>query len=184
MVAARGRTEVPARPGEGNVTPVRMHNSSSTSPGWLEKLTPVSTPLHRSCRGAGRGRSAPAGGREDVPGHRCGAFWVPAESTPSPLPPSPPHPSHTLPPACVSPPFPSPSHPAANKMAAAWPFCFLPGRGKPGRWDLALFGRLRPCSSPSLPSLRGTGCSERGKKKDLLERDQSQRQRVGSFGVC
>lgn len=36
------------------------------------------------------------------------------------------HPPFSL--VSVSPPFPSPSHAEANKMAAAWPFCFLPAR--------------------------------------------------------
>nr|XP_041577151.1 uncharacterized protein LOC116809334 [Taeniopygia guttata] len=123
--------------------------------GW--KTSPVSIPPAQPRCGTGQGRQE-EGGRARA---WLQSFWVPAELTPSPLPP---HPSRL---ACVSPPFPSPSHPAANKMAAPWPFCFPSGRGKPGRWDLALFWRLRPCPSPTLPSLRGTGCSkrEKGKKK-------------------
>lgn len=170
-----GRMEVPAGPGGGSVTPFRPDTSSSTGLGWLEKPTPCPSL-----------RMGPAVGLDPLgPGRRKGgrawaslqSFWVPAESTPSPLPPSPPL---ILPAcsrlACVSPPFPSPSHPAANKMAAAWPFCFLSGRGKPGRWDLALFWRLRPCSSPTLPSLRGTGCSER-------EKEREREKKKGPFGT-
>lgn len=115
-----GRMEVPAGPGGGSVTPFRPDTSSSTSLGWLEKPTP--------CLSL---RMGPAVGLDPlVPGGRKGgraraslqSFWVPAESTPSPLPPSPPpHPSRLLPPGLRLPslPFSLPSRSKQNGCCMA-----------------------------------------------------------------
>lgn len=169
--------EVPARPREGSVTPARPDNSSSTGLGGLEKPTPC--PSLRigpaaGLDGAAQPQREEGRTRPGIAAELLGSCRIDTLPSPSLSPPILPVCSRL---ACVSPPFPSPSHPAANKMAAAWPFCFPSGRGKPGRWDLALFWRLRPCSSPTLPSLRGTGCSKREREK------KKKKKKKGPFGT-
>lgn len=137
-----GSREVPAGPGEGAVPP--SGRTDRAQPAWERWRTRPR--VHPSAWVLPRGRTA--GGREDAPGHRCGAFgFLPNRRPPLSLP----SPPLVLPTrsrlACASPPFPSPSHPAANKMAAAWPFCFPSGKGEARTLGLGSF--LEPNSPVS-----------------------------------
>lgn len=115
-----------------NRNPIGSDNSSSTSLGELEN--PTSCPSLRMGPAAG-----PDGGRKRGRARASlRSFWVPAESTPSPLPPfSPPHPSHALPPGLRLPslPFSLPSHSKQNGCCMAILFSVWKGGSQDaGTW--------------------------------------------------